>query len=400
MLWGRHPLRTDAVVAALLGAMGTLRVLGQYRINQQAGVPIATDRLTAIVLVWCCAAPLALRRGAPEVSFVACIGVFIATRLVEVPEPTVTVVVLATSFVSIGVHGSPRWRTAIRLAGAIALAVMYVVVAVRTARRADLGGAFNVILGFDAALSVLIIVTAWTLGEVWRSRTEHANDLAERTAELDEERHANAERAVIEERLRIARELHDVLAHHVSLMGVQAAAAGRVIGRDPQRARASLDVIETSSRDAVDEFRRLVGFLRAGSHADEAGPQPGLGRGQELIADARRSGLDVGWRVLGDPVALPPGVDLSAFRIVQEALTNTRKHADARRAEVTIDFQPTRLDVTVTDDGMARPTSEQGGLGLLGMRERLRLHEGRLEAGPRPEGGYRVHAEFPLRGHR
>jgi signal transduction histidine kinase len=397
-LWRRHRLLTDSALAVLLAVLAMLSLINQYRLNEQVGTPVSRSEAVSVLLVLCCVAPLAFRRIVPEWSFMIAVAAFIVTRIVEAPEPTVTVVALIAAYVSFGINGSERWRNPLRVAATIAYIGMYVFLAVRVARRADLGHAFNTIVAFDAMFSGLLILAAWVMGDTWRQRAEHGRDLAARTIELDEERRLNAERAVVDERVRIARELHDVLAHHVSVMGVQAAAANRLVERDPTRARQSLSVIEGSSREAVDEFRRLVGFLRSGADADSSDPQPGLSRCEELVADARRSGLDVRVTTTGECVPLPPGLDLSAFRVVQEALTNTRKHAAATRADVVIDYQPTRLQITVTDDGRGSAGLPGTGLGLIGMRERLRLHEGTLEAGPTLTGGFRVHAVFPLRG--
>jgi signal transduction histidine kinase len=167
------------------------------------------------------------------------------------------------------------------------------------------------------------------------------------------------------------------------------------VEHDPQRAKEALAVIEASSRESIDEFRRLVGFLRVGADIESSGPQPGLARLDELVADTRRSKIDVEVAVIGEAVALPAGIDLSAYRVIQEGLTNARKHAEPTRVDVTINYQPAHLAITVLDDGRAS-TDGGTGLGLIGMRERLRLHEGRLETGPADGGGFRVHAVFPL----
>jgi signal transduction histidine kinase len=394
--WRRHPLAVDIGLAIAAGLMATLRITSLYRLNEEARAPVDASETLSIVLAWSCVLPVAIRRIWPETSFLLCMAAFIATRVWYVPEPTVTVVVLVGLYISLGIHGSPRWRTTVRVVGTVAFVVMYVALSVREARRADLGGAFNSLLAFDAAFSALLIVTGWVLGDVYRSRAEYALELEARTLQLDEQRQLNADRAVVDERMRIARELHDVLAHHVSVMGVQAGAAGRVVEHDPQRAKEALAVIEASSRESIDEFRRLVGFLRVGADIESSGPQPGLARLDELVADTRRSKIDVEVAVTGEAVILPAGIDLSAFRVVQEALTNARKHADPTRVDLTIDYQPMQLAITVINDGRASMDGGTG-LGLIGMGERLRLHEGRLETGPVDGGGFRVHAVFPLR---
>jgi signal transduction histidine kinase len=202
---------------------------------------------------------------------------------------------------------------------------------------------------------------------------------------------------VFEERVRIARELHDVVAHHVSMMGVQAGAARMVIDRDRVRAMEALTAIETSSRQAVAELHRLLGFLRQAGDRDDLAPQPGLSQLPHLAASMSDSDLAVELSVEGETRSLPPTLDVSAYRIVQEALTNTLKHAAASRADVHLRYWPDELEVEIVDDG--RPngasSSASGGLGLIGMRERVALHGGQLSAGPAAGGGFAVRVRLP-----
>src|SRR4051794_26517727 len=236
----------------------------------------------------------------------------------------------------------------------------------------------------DALFPMGIAIGAWALGEASRNR---------RSAIQEE-----AKRAVAEEQARIARELHDVIAHSVSVIVVQAAAADDVFDERPDQARAALRSIEHAGRDALGELRRLLSAVQA---ADPSGPQPGLDRLDELAEPLRAGGLDVIVRREGEPAPLPAGVDLSAYRIVQEALTNTLRHARATSAEVTVRFVGDAVEVDVRDDGRPAPTDgHTGGRGLLGMRERASLLGGTLEAGPLPRGGYRVHARLPLEASR
>jgi signal transduction histidine kinase len=207
----------------------------------------------------------------------------------------------------------------------------------------------------------------------------------------------DARRALFDERVRIARELHDVVAHHVSMMGVQAGAARVVLNRDPDKAKEALAMIETSSRQAVLELHTLLGFLRQAGDAEDPGPQPGLGELEDLLGAMGGSELVVEVRVEGEPCPLAPTVDASAFRIVQEALTNTVKHATASRVDVHLRYRPGTLEISIVDDGRAggAVASSPGGLGLVGMRERVGLHGGQLTAGPVAGGGFRVHATLP-----
>ncbi len=237
----------------------------------------------------------------------------------------------------------------------------------------------------DTVFTMGLAVGAWALGEAARNR---------RTA-IDEE----ARRAVSDERAHIARELHDVIAHSVSVIVVQAAAADDVFDERPDQARAALRSIERSGREAMTELRRLLGAVRP--EARPPAPQPGLDR-VELAEPLRAAGLGVGVHREGDPAPLPAGVDLSAYRIVQEALTNTLRHARASRAEVTLSYGADSVELEVTDDGNGVSAADPcaPGQGLMGMRERAALLGGTLEAGPLPRGGYRVHARLPLEADR
>jgi signal transduction histidine kinase len=249
---------------------------------------------------------------------------------------------------------------------------------------------------YAAGLNVFYFVGAWRFGDAaWRDARSRA-ELEQRNEELRLEREERARRAVLDERVRIARELHDVVAHHVSTMGVQAGAARRVLDVDPAAARRAIGAVEGSSRTAVEEMRRLVGVLREGDGPVE--PPPDLGRLDELVR-AERPGLEVDARVLGEPHPLPPSASVSVYRVVQEALTNAVRHSGARRASVRLRWLDDALEVEVVDDGRGGDGGGHGGgLGLVGMRERVDLHGGQLDVGPRPEGGWRVRARFPLNG--
>jgi signal transduction histidine kinase len=237
----------------------------------------------------------------------------------------------------------------------------------------------------------------WTLGSMMRGLRRLRAELEERNAELEAERQARARRSILDERVRIARELHDVVAHHVSLMTVQAAAARRLVGRRPDEAIASLGAVEEAGRAAITELQQLVGVLRRRDEGPVLAPQPGLSQLPALVTHMEQAGLPVKLRMVDVNGAVPGGVALSAYRIVQEALTNTLKHAGATRAEVTITLRDSRLEVEILDDGRGKPSAgaldaAPGGKGLVGMRERVAVYAGTLDAGPRPDGGYRVHA--------
>ncbi len=203
-------------------------------------------------------------------------------------------------------------------------------------------------------------------------------------------------RAAAEERARIARELHDVVAHHVSLIAVQAVAADDVFDSRPDLAREALRAIESSGRAALAELRRLLGTVRPDAEGDGHDPQPGLAQLDALVTAVRAAGVEVAVRYEGTPVQAPAGVDLSAYRIVQEALTNTLRHARARHAAVTVRYTPAAVEVEVQDDGRGAGGAVEGGHGIVGMRERVALLGGTLQVGPGPRGGFRVRAALPL----
>ncbi|GAB3978494.1 sensor histidine kinase [Plantactinospora veratri] len=214
----------------------------------------------------------------------------------------------------------------------------------------------------------------------------------------EENQRSLADQAVADERRRIARELHDVVAHHVSVMGVLATGARRVLSRDPAATDGALGTIEETSRTTLRELRRLLDVLRTDAEpAAELSPQPGLAGIEALVEQVREAGLPVTLRVDGTPGPLDPGVALTVFRIVQEALTNTLKHAGAATAQVRLSFGVYWLIVEIADTGRG-PAPESGrlGHGLVGMRERMALYGGTLRTGPRPGGGYRVYAKMPM----
>jgi signal transduction histidine kinase len=248
------------------------------------------------------------------------------------------------------------------------------------------------LLGFAGRLVGFAV--AWLIGDSLRSRREYISGLEERAERLEREREAERARAVAEEQARIARELHDVIAHNVSVMVVQAAAANDVFETRPDRVREALRAIERSGRDALTELRRLLGTVR--EEQPDYAPQPGLARLDALVEQVRTAGLAVAVRVEGEPQELPAGIDLSAYRIVQEALTNTLRHASASRVEVALRYGPDELDVEVRDDGAGTGNGGGAGRGLIGMRERVAAYGGALVAGPGPDGGFAVAASFPL----
>jgi signal transduction histidine kinase len=239
---------------------------------------------------------------------------------------------------------------------------------------------------------------AWLAGFVVRERSAQAASAEERARQAERRREDDARRAVFAERVWIARELHDVVAHHVSMMGVQAGAARLVVDRDQGKAKDALAAIEESSRQAVTELHRLLGFLRQDGDEDGLALQPGIAQLERLTASMTDTQLDVDITVEGEARTLPQLVDVSAYRIVQEALTNTLKHARASHASVHLRYWPDELELEVVDDGRGAldgKAHRDGGLGLIGMRERAALHGGRLTAGTAPGGGFAVVVRLP-----
>ncbi len=374
------PVAVDAALAVVLAVLA-LTTYGEFLAD---AVP-AELSAGSTLLVLAQTLPLALRRVRPDV--------------------VMTVVgVSGVAMPALGYESSP-------------FAIFGILVAVYTmaaqGRRIDslLVAAFTVVAlvivhftaGLDLASSAtnfLAFGVVWMTGETVRARRAYAAELEERAAYLEADREQRARRAVADERARIARELHDVVAHEVSVIVVQAGAARRVLAEQPAEAEAALVAIEKSGRDALDEMRRLLGVLRREGDPAERAPQPGLGRLDGLVAQMADAGLGVEVSIEGEPPPLPPGLDLSAYRIVQEALTNCLKHAgpDAR-ARVRLRFGAEALAIEVADDGRgAAVPGVGGGLGLAGMRERAAMFGGDVQAGPRPGGGYLVAARLPMNG--
>jgi signal transduction histidine kinase len=231
-------------------------------------------------------------------------------------------------------------------------------------------------------------IIAWLLGAYLRTRRLYAEGLAR-------EREERSLTAVAEERNRIARELHDVVGHSVSVMTVQASAVRRLMRPDQEKERAALETVEAAGREALAEMRRMVGVLRAGDSPPDLTPPPTLDQLDRLVDNFRQAGLDVSFRTTGEEAPLPPGLDLTAYRLVQEALTNTLRHAHARKAVVHIGYGDDCLVISVRDDGVGSDGSPPG-TGLLGMRERVAVYGGTLTTGAAQGGGFELRAELPV----
>jgi signal transduction histidine kinase len=246
------------------------------------------------------------------------------------------------------------------------------------------------------AFTSVVFAVAWAIGFGLGHKFREADEARERLSRAERERVERARLAVADERTRIARELHDVVGHSVSVMTVQAAAARRLLRPHQEKEREALLVVEQTGREALAEMRRMVGVLRRPEETPALAPQPSLEHLDRLIAQTREAGLPVELRVEGDPEPLPASVDLTAYRLVQEGLTNAIKHARAEHAEVVVRYEEGSVEVTVTDDGNGDGGGESGGHGLVGMRERVSVYGGKLEAGPLADGGYRLRATIPI----
>jgi signal transduction histidine kinase len=247
--------------------------------------------------------------------------------------------------------------------------------------------------GSEVAMGLVVTTLSWYVGHRIRVRAAAARERAEH---LEWKRAAEAERTIADARAGIARELHDVVAHNVSVMTVQAGVARLVVAEDPERAQEAIGAVEDAGRRTLDELRHLLGVLRPGAASGDLGPQPSLSQVRKLVDQLRQTGMSI--LLAADvPPALPVRVDLFAYRIVQEALTNVLKHGGVdATTQVRLEEGDGHLEIEVTDTGTAKSALPGSGQGIVGMKERAILLGGTLEAGPRPEGGFRVLARLPI----
>ena len=358
--------------------------------------------------------PLAVRRRWPATVAVIVSVAFIGAQARAAPEQQMTSGVLFAAIYTLGAWGRDRRRARLIRFAIIAAMFLWLFANLVTFLQRTPASAFENASGHISPLfatavngvliNVLIFGFAYFFGETAWTAARREHELAVQ-AERQRASQAEArERAVADERLRIARELHDVVAHHVSVMGVQASAGRRVLDKDPAKARTALASVEQSARTAVDELRRMLGLLR---QAESPGPPDsastgGVDRIDDLLANAREAGLRTTIGVYGEPVPLPDSLSQAAYRVVQEAVTNTLKHASATTIDVRVRYLSHDLEIDVADDGRGAVTGrDTGGMGLVGMRERVTAHDGVLETGPLVDGGtrrgFRVRARFPLR---
>jgi signal transduction histidine kinase len=375
----RHPKLVDGGLAAVLAFLG---------IASSA----AMGRLISVPLVIALAVPVVFRRAYPVAAFAAAIAAGALQVLINSkPNPTdLAIVILLYTLAAYTPRRISITGLAICLAGSAAAVVRWM------PDRLSMWDSLLVGSIMFAGPSLI----AWVFGDSMRYRRAYYTNLEDRAARLEAERDAQAQIAAAAERARIARELHDVVAHNVSVMVVQADGASYALGSDPDRARQALAAISATGRQALAEMRRMLGVLRRDEDGTEPGraPLPGIGHLGELLEQTRATGLAVSFTVEGVPQPLPDGAALAAYRIVQESLTNTRKHGGPRAtAEVTLRYLEDALLLRIADDGRgAAAASDGAGHGLTGMRERVAVYGGWVQAGPRPSGGYHVAALLPL----
>jgi signal transduction histidine kinase len=379
-----------------MGAEGTSRRL------RRAVAPWVGDLALALALA-VLALLSALGRPAPQLAVQVAIPVALAGRR-RAP------LAAACALAGVLVWHDLRWDDEVTLAGVAALLVMlYSVAAHQRSVVSALAGGLVLAVAANTDLIVgglghddfwpfrfVFLAGAWLAGRLVHRQRRQVGRLTREAVLLTRDREERAAAAVAEERARLARELHDVVAHSVSVMVVQAGAAEQVLASDPERARAPLRNIQATGRQTVLELRRLLGILRQGDPELATAPQPSLGQLDGLLADARTAGASVSATVEGTCRSLPPSVELSAYRIVQEGLTNVIKHAGHAHAQVLVRYLNHALEVQVNDDGPGRPDGPSSGHGLLGVRERVALFGGTLQAGNRAEGGFGLRAVLPV----
>jgi signal transduction histidine kinase len=370
------PRVIDWVLAIGLGVGGAIEVAAQDDLEG----PLALN----VLVMACVAVAVLVRRRRPVVGLGIWMGVALtmALFLTQPSELSALFLGLMVFPYAVGAHadGPRSWA-------GLGLALGTIVVVSLDSDSFVWGDIF-----FPGIFATML----WLAGRAVRSRSRLTAELHEAALRLHEQREAEAHAAVAEERRRIAREMHDVVAHSVSTMVIQAGGARRILARDPARAVEAAALIERTGREALGEMRHLLGVLHAGENLAALTPQPTLLELEALAERSRASGLPVELEVTGERRELPPGVDLAAYRVVQEALTNSLKHGGGR-ATVTVEYGERELCLEVADDGSGRGASVQGsGQGLRGMRERVRVSGGELHAGPRAGGGFAVRARLPL----
>ena len=368
------PVVVDVTLALMLAAVelfNLFRHVGLERCECGFNVPGSIALISAATL------PLILRRRFPFESGFVIGGALFLAPILEVPTLGFGGLV---AIYTIAELGSPLQRK-------IALGFVIVAVVANPMVEGDFEALPEDVLSFGSA---------WILGSLIRTRRAYTEELEQRAEQLERERDTQARLAVADERSRIARELHDVVTHGVGVMVVQTEGARSVLRSDPEAADTALERVLSTGRESLAEMRKLLGVLRSEQEAAQLAPQPGMDRFDDLVEQVRGAGLDVDVVEEGDRITLPATVDISAFRIVQESLTNVLKHAHARSAKVRLHWTDDTLDIEITDDGTGAPVEGGDGHGLAGMRERVALVGGSFTAGPKAGHGFTVTASLPV----
>ncbi len=371
----RRPPLVDAWIALGLLALALAEILaGVFDAPWTRTVP------TALLFT----VPLAWRRQVPGLAAIlATSGITLRALLgVEASDGLSETIALVLAMYSLAFHSNLDRAMAV-------LGVCAVLVWIAVSASEGTGTSDYVFAG-------LLLLAPWVAGRVVLGVQQRAQAAEHRAEEAEREREAQAAAAVAEERQRIARELHDVIAHSITVMLMGTGATRRLLRPDQERERQELLTVEATGRHALAEMRRLVSMLREPEEPAALGPQPGLGQLDALAEETRRLGVRVDLDITGCTADLPPGIDLAAYRIIQESLTNVVKHARATCATVTVATDREGLAITVVDDGRGEPSPNSAGHGLVGMRQRAAIYGGSLEAAPLPGGGFRVHAYLPF----
>jgi signal transduction histidine kinase len=390
-----HPALVDALVAAGFLAAAIVALLVDLRLMASADPGYRAPPLALLVTTTgALTVPLAWRRLWPLSVVGTVVTGFLTARLTGNPDVEVAMFAMPLAVYSAAAYGGDRRGWVLSAVTAAAMGELSYELLDQIPQYDGLVLA----QAFDFLYNLTAFLFPWALGASVRLRRQHEAELQRHAADLESRRMEDARRAVFEERVRIARELHDVVAHHVSVMGVQAGAARRVLDRRPDRAAQSLETIEQTSRQAVVELQRLLGFLRQEDESDGVAPQPKLSELDRLLGTLGDDRLHIRVHVEGPPRQLPESLELSAYRIVQEACTNVLKHSTASQVLVRLAYEPDRFGVEIRNDGMPRRKGRhtRGGHGLIGMRERVALHSGELLAAPLSSGGFQVRATFPM----
>jgi signal transduction histidine kinase len=389
------PSTFDRLLVGVLLFIGLINALLDLRFAERAfrfplGAPTGTaiPFLVGLALLLVQVVPLLWRRSHPSLVLLFVAGAFGARVLLGF-NPGIAGFGLLVAMYSVAAYEVGARRVFFLIVAGLGFVAGFVVFGVTGNPRS-----------FAITVPSLFFAAAWLIGDYLRTRRAYVAQLEERAARLERERDQDRRLAADEERTRIARELHDVVAHDVSVIAIQAGAARSVQASRPEAAAQALSLIETTARETLIELNRLLGVLRGSNGAaPERNPQPGIAQLPLLVEELRAAGLEVDARVDGDPRPLPPAVDLSAYRIVQEATTNVLKHARARHVDIRVHYTEAMLALDIRDDGPGDGGDEStsSGHGLIGMRERVVLFGGEFRAGRDPAGGFSVHARLPLK---